>query len=110
MNDFQAKIRESFHQAQTRAAARAKDFEKEARKVLETLGDRAQAELKTFLQTAQASSREQIVLLGVELEKLGRKLQEMAASPKPPPAAHAADVAGTEDGKGPTQPTPGTVQ
>ena len=109
MNDFQAKIRESFQQAQNRAAARAKDFEKEARKVIETLSDRAQAELKTLLQTAQTNSCEQMNLLGVELEKLGKKLQELAASPKPPPAAHAADASGTEEGKT-TQPAPGTVQ
>jgi len=101
---------EAFQEAQSRASIRAKDFEKEARKVLETLGDRAQAELKTLLQTAQTSSREQMHVLGVELEKLGKKLQELAASPKAPEAAHAADEKGTEDGKGPTQPAPGTVQ
>ena len=110
MNDFQTRLHEAFQQAQTKAAARAKDFEKEARKVLETLGDRAQAELKTLLQTAQSSSREQMHILGVELEKLGKKLQELAASPKAPEAAHAADEKGTEDGKGPTQPAPGAVQ
>ena len=110
MNDFQTRLHEAFQQAQTKAAARAKDFEKEARKVLETLGDRAQAELKTLLQTAQTSSREQMHVLGVELEKLGKKLQELAASPKAPEAAHAADEKGSEDGKGPTQATPGSVQ
>ena len=90
MNDFQTRLHEAFQQAQTKAAARAKDFEKEARKVLETLGDRAQAELKTLLQNAQSSSREQMHLLGVELEKLGKKLQELATAPKAPEAAHAA--------------------
>ena len=79
MNDFQTRLHEAFQQAQTKAAARAKDFEKEARKVLETLGDRAQAELKTLLQNAQSSSREQMHVLGVELEKLGKKLQDIAA-------------------------------
>jgi hypothetical protein len=104
MNGFQKAVQD----AQTRAAARARDFEKEARKVLETLGDRAQAELKTLLQTAQTSSREQVSLLGAELEKLGKKLQELATSPKAPPAAHAADDSGTEAA---TQQTPpGTVQ
>lgn len=87
MDGFQ----KAFQDAQTRAAARARDFEKEARKVLETLGDRAQAELRTLLQNAQTASREQISAIGVELEKLGKKLQELATSPKPPPAAHAAD-------------------
>ncbi|MCA1828262.1 MAG: hypothetical protein ABR567_22230 [Myxococcales bacterium] len=110
MSDFQTRLHEAFQQAQNKASARARDFEKEARKVFETLGDRAQAELKTLLQTAQTSSREQMHTLGVELEKLGRKLQELAASPKPPPAAHAADVSGAEDAKTATQPPPGTVQ
>jgi DNA anti-recombination protein RmuC len=100
MNDFQARL--------NKAAARARDFEKEARKALETLGDRAQAELKTLLQNAQTSSREQVSVLGAELEKLGKRLQQMAASAKPPPAAHAADAAGTDDKA--TQPPPGTVQ
>jgi phytoene/squalene synthetase len=79
MTEFQTKIHEAFQQAQTRAAARAKEWEQEARKVLETLGDRAQAELKVLFQTAQKGSREQIHTLGVELEKLGKKLQEIAA-------------------------------
>lgn len=104
MSEFQAKIHEAFQQAQNKAAARAKDFEKEARKVLETLGDRAQAELKTLLANAQSSSRDQVAILGVELEKLGKKLQEMAKSPKAPEAAHAADE------KSATQPAPGSVQ
>jgi hypothetical protein len=79
MTEFQTKIQEAFQQAQTKATARAKEWEAEARKVLETLGDRAQAELKVLLQTAQKGSREQINTLGVELEKLGKKLQEIAA-------------------------------
>ena len=74
-----ARIQEAFQQAQTRAAARAKEFEQEARKVLETLGDRAQAELKVLREFAQKGSREQMAALGVELEKLGKKLQEIAA-------------------------------
>jgi len=110
MNDFQTRLHEAFTQAQNKASTRAREFEKEARKVLETLGDRAQAELKTLLQNAQTSSREQMHTLGVELEKLGKKLQELAASPKPPPAAHAADASGTDEGKAATQPPPGTVQ
>ena len=79
MTEFQTKIHEAFQQAQTRAAARAKEWEQEARKVFETLGDRAQAEFKVLLQNAQKGSREQINTLGVELEKLGKKLQEIAA-------------------------------
>jgi phytoene/squalene synthetase len=79
MNEFQTKLHERFQQAQTKAAARAREFEQEARKVLETLGDRAQAEFRVLLQFAAKGSREQINVLGVELEKLGKKLQELAA-------------------------------
>jgi len=91
MTEFQSKLHERFQQAQTKAATRARELEQEARKLLETLGDRAQAELKIFLQFAQKGSREQIAVLGVELEKLGKRLQELAAksapkndSPQPP--------------------------
>lgn len=106
MNDFQTKIQEAFQQAQVKATTRARELEQEARKVLETLGDRAQAEVKTLVSQAQATSREQMHILGVELEKLGKRLQEMAAAPvgtKPPEAAHAADEKAT-------QPVPGAVQ
>ena len=106
MTEFQTKIQEAFQQAQVKAAARAREFEQEARKVLETLGDRAQAEVKTLLAQAETMSREQMGALGVELEKLGKKLQEMATAPvgtKPPEAAHAADEKAT-------QPAPGSVQ
>src|SRR4051812_10320356 len=104
MTQFQSKIQEAFQQAQTKATARAKEIEQEARKVLETLGDRAQAELKTLLANAQASSREQMNFVGVELEKLGKKLQELANAPvKAPEAAHAADEKAT-------QAAPGAVQ
>jgi hypothetical protein len=103
---FQQKIQEAFQQAQSKASARAKDFEKEARKVLETLGDRAQAELKTLVATAQSTSRERMSILGVELEKLGKKLQILATSPKAPEAAHAA----AEPTETATQPVPGSVQ
>jgi len=102
--NVQSKIQEAFQQAQTKAAARAKEFEQEARKVFETLGDRAQAELKTLLAQAQASSREQMAILGVELEKLGKKLQQIAAAPaKPPEAAHAADEKATQQATGSVQ-------
>ena len=106
MNDFQAKIQEAFQQAQVKATTRAREFEQEARKVLETLGDRAQAELKTLVSQAQASSREQMNILGIELEKLGKRLQELAAAPvgtKAPEAAHAADEKATQQ-------VPGAVQ
>jgi vacuolar-type H+-ATPase subunit H len=86
-NEFQTKLHEAFQQAQNKATARAKEFEQEARKVLETLGDRAQAELKTLLQTARDGSREQMGILGAGLEKLGKRLQELAAAPAAKPAA-----------------------
>lgn len=99
MSDLQTKLRDAFASAQGRATARARELEQEARKVLETLGDRAQAEVKTFLQQARINSREQLAVLGAELEKLGKRLQEIAAQPR-----KAAD-------KPPeTQPKPETVQ
>ena len=101
VNEFQAKFFEAVQQAQTKAAARAREIEQEARKVLDTLGDRAQAEVKVLLQQAQAMSREQLHALGVELEKLGKKLQELAAQPK----AEQAPAAGNA-----TPPPAGTVQ
>jgi phytoene/squalene synthetase len=79
MSEFQTRIQEAFQQAQARAANRAREFEQEARKVLENLGDRAQAELKVVLQSAAKGSSAQLTALGVELEKLGKKLQEVAA-------------------------------
>lgn len=103
MTDFQKRIEEAFNQAQAKASARAKEFEAEARKVLETLGDRAQAELKVLLTQAQNVSRERMGVLGVELEKLGKKLQEMAKETKAPEAAHAA-------AENATQPAPESVQ
>ena len=76
MAEFQTKFQEAFRGAQARATARAKEMEQEVRKVLETLGDRAQ-------EFAHKGSREQMAVLGVELEKLGKKLQELAkAAPK----------------------------
>ncbi len=101
VNEFQAKFFEAVQQAQSKAAARARELEQEARKVLDTLGDRAQAEVKVLLQQAQAMSRDQLHALGVELEKLGKRLQELAVAPKAPEAPAAAE--------NPTQPPPGTV-
>ena len=89
MAEFQTRFQEAVRGAQARAAARAREMEQDARKVLEMLGDRAQADLKTLLKMAQKGSREQMGLLGVELEKLGKKLQELAKA-----GAKAADDAG----------------
>jgi hypothetical protein len=97
MSEFQTKLHEAFQQAQTRAAARARELEQEARKVLETLGDRAQAELKVLLASAARGSREQLTALGIELEKLGKKLQEIAVRSAPPKA-------GSTDSASPPQP------
>jgi hypothetical protein len=74
MINFQAKAQEAIRGAQTKAKA----FEKDARKLAETLGDRAQAEVKSLIQVARSGSREPIGTLGKELEKLGKKLQEVA--------------------------------
>jgi F0F1-type ATP synthase membrane subunit b/b' len=67
------------------AQARAKAFEADARKFAETLQDRAQAELKSLLKLARESSREQAFQLGVELEKLGKALQQRATQPTEAP-------------------------
>jgi len=76
-------VKQAFGNAQARASAKAKEFEAEARKVLEALGDRAQAELKVLISQAKGGTREQIVQVGAEIEKLGRKLQELARSAQP---------------------------
>ena len=96
-------MKDAFNQAQNRASTRARAFEQEARKVLETMGDRAQAEMKSFLKLARSSSREQLGVLGVELEKLGKKLQEIASQP-----ARTAEKPAEADAG--TQPKPETVQ
>src|SRR6266403_1172827 len=77
MSEFQTKLHEAFQQAQTRAAARARELEQEARKVLETLGDRAQAELKILLASAARGSREQLSVPGVPgWERHGREKRQ----------------------------------
>jgi phytoene/squalene synthetase len=96
MSEFQTRLHEAFQQAQTRAAARARELEQEARKVLEKLGDRAQAELKVLLASAAKGSREQLTALGIELEKLGKKLQEIAVRSAP--------KGGSTDSASPPQP------
>ena|ERR1700704_4047073 len=78
VNQFQARLHDVIQQAQTRATARAKEIEAASRKVLETLGDKAQAELKQLLSQAKVDTREQVERFGAELEKLGKKIQAMA--------------------------------
>lgn len=80
INQFQARFSETFAAAQKRAQARARELEGEARKILETLGDRAQAELKELIQQAQGLSKEQVAQVGAELVKVGTRLQELAKS------------------------------
>jgi methyl-accepting chemotaxis protein len=78
VNQFQARLHDVIQQAQTRATARAKEIEAASRKVLETLGDKAQIELKQLLSQAKVDTREQVERFGAELEKLGKKIQAMA--------------------------------
>ncbi len=77
LNDLQQKLNQAFHDAQ----ARARELENEARKVLEALDDRARAEMKVRFAHAREVSRGQAFSLGVELEKLGKRLQQIAAAP-----------------------------
>jgi hypothetical protein len=84
LNEFQNRIQEVLHTAQNRATARAKEFESEARKLFDLLGDRAQVELKSFLAGAKSDTRESIANLGLEIEKLGKRLQEIARSAAEP--------------------------
>ncbi|GAC1338425.1 MAG: hypothetical protein NVS2B9_07720 [Myxococcales bacterium] len=75
-SQFQSRLNETLGAAQKRAHA----IEAEARKIVETLSDRAQAELKVLLVQAQGLSKEQVSQLGGELVKLGTRLQEVAKS------------------------------
>jgi F0F1-type ATP synthase membrane subunit b/b' len=77
-NEFQIKVQEVLHAAQSRATARAKEFETEAKKLFDLVGDRAQVELKSFLAGAKSDTRAQVESLGIEIEKLGKRLQEIA--------------------------------
>jgi|SRR5947209_8603469 len=83
-NEFQIKVQEVLHAAQSRATARAKEFETEAKKLFDLVGDRAQVELKSFLAGAKIDTREQVANLGIEIEKLGKRLQEIARSAAEP--------------------------
>jgi len=78
ISSLQTKVQEKLAQVQKVAQERAKELEVEAKKAFELFGDRAQAELKLFLATAQSSTREQWGKFGGELVKLGEKLQQMA--------------------------------
>ena len=73
MKEVQGKLHEAFQSTQ---------------KLLETLGDRAQAELKLRVVQAQASSKDQLAQLGRELVRVGHKLQKAAGSGVQPPPAN----------------------
>lgn len=97
-NEFQNRVQEVLHAAQSRATARAKEFESEARKLLDLLGDRAQVELKSFLAGAKSDTRDSVANLGLEIEKFGKRLQDLArASAEPlPNGRDAAAASGTQ--------------
>jgi hypothetical protein len=86
-------VKHAFGSAQAKASAKAKEFEVEARKILEALGDRAQAELKVLISQTKSDTRGRIADIGAELEKLGRKVQELART--------AGQKNGAEAGTGP---------
>lgn len=92
-------MKQAFGTAQAKAAAKAKEFEAEARKVIEALGDRAQAELKVLISAAKSDTRDRIAVLGADIEKLGRKVQELARS-----ASTAKDAAAETSPNGSAQP------
>ncbi len=85
-------VKQAFGSAQAKASAKAKEFEAEARKILEALGDRAETELKILISQAKADTRERIADLGAEIEKLGRKVQELARSAGRPSANGSAEA------------------
>jgi hypothetical protein len=77
MNSFQAKFQEQLKDVQAKAATRAKEVETEARKAFQTLNGKARGELKGWLDQAEQVSREGLHALGIELVKLGKRLQEI---------------------------------
>jgi predicted trehalose synthase len=83
-NEFQNRFQEVLHAAQTKATARAKGFEMEARKLLDLLGGRAEVELKSFLAGAKSDTRDSVASLGAEIEKLGKRLQGLARAAAEP--------------------------
>jgi hypothetical protein len=92
MTDFQ-KVQEQIKDAQAKATSRAKEFEAEARKAYKSLSEKAQVELKALVTQAEEVSREGLAILGAELVRLGKRLQEIgkaeakAAEPKDEPKA-----------------------
>jgi predicted trehalose synthase len=94
-NEFQNRVQEVLHAAQSKATARAKGFEMEARKLLDLLGGRAEVEFRSFLAGARSDTRDSVATLGAEIEKFGKRLQELArASAEPLP--NGSDVSGSQ--------------
>ena len=81
VKQWESKVHASIAEAQKIAQQRARQVESEARKALELLGDRAQAELKQFFAQAQEGTRGQWSKFGGELIKVGTKIQEMSKAP-----------------------------
>jgi hypothetical protein len=69
---IEAKVQEQLKDAQAKAATRAKEIEAEARKAVTVLSEKAQV----WLGQAEATSREGLSVLGAELVKIGKKLQD----------------------------------
>jgi hypothetical protein len=84
LSELQNRVQEVLHAAQSRATSRAKEFETEARKLLDLVGDRAQVELKSFLAGAKTDTRDSIANLGAEIEKFGKRIQELARATMEP--------------------------
>lgn len=78
VNQIQAKVQHALADAQKKAQERVKEFEVEAKKLVDMVGDRAQGQFKNMLSHAQVSTRDQVFNLGGELVKLGQRIQEMA--------------------------------
>ena len=81
VKQWESKVQASIAEAQKIAQQRARQVESEARKALELLGDRAQAEFKQFLAHAHEGTRGQWTKFGAGLVRVGTKLQEMAKAP-----------------------------
>jgi hypothetical protein len=96
VTQFQARLHDVIQQAQSRATARAKELEAASRKMLETLGDRAQMELTQLLSAAKIDTRDQVERFGAELEKLGKKIQAMARSAAQSSQANGAASSGVQ--------------
>src|SRR3954471_1948111 len=101
LNELQNRVQEVLHAAQRRATVRAKEFETEARKLLALVGDSAQVELKSYLAGAKTDTRDSIANLGLEIEKFGKRIQELARTAAEP-LPNGKDRAGASSTEAPT--------